>query len=233
MAAAVEVKSAAGAGNHVVVVAPKRWISMLPLSDTTGVLQRARETIKVEDLCDDPEVIGRDVVRPDGTTVKEMHPYETHVHVTVAYDVPELSWVLGEKLVPCSSFSVALENAGVFKVRDKVFDDGTKHSYDVLYMKVKTNPSLIVIHDLVIGETKTKDPHGEYKPHVTLAYLGVDRGDAYADKLRGVPLEMDVDSIVWARDGDRNAPVVIVPLQRASSSSRKRGRVGEPAVASE
>lgn len=112
-------------------------------------------------------------------------PVERDTHVTLFFGLPkqEPSAELKKALLDLGSFEVQLGELSKFECRDKVFEDGTKHSFDVAYIAV-VDPSgkLQKLHDLLGADFKAKDEHEKYTPHLTIAYLKPGQGQAVVER---------------------------------------------------
>jgi len=192
---------------------PTRYIALLPLTDVIGELKYIRSLIDEADLCDDIAVVGRKVEGKEGLVAQ---PCETHLHISLGYKLPPLTWPLGEKLKKIPGHVIKLDGFGLFKSVDKVFHDGTTHSYDCLYANVMDTEGKYIHHiqDMISKATGTECPYGEFKAHVTLAYLKSGTGDRVVKAIEAdlgakeqSGILMSIESISWAVDGDRTAPL--------------------------
>lgn len=178
-------------------------------------------SVNKADLCDDQDVT--------------LNPIETHPHCTIAYDVPPLSDSLRRKIEVMTTSKVggviaSADGALVFPVRQQPLkvlasEDGKKYSYDFLVVKLKASDAFVGLRHLILTETKTKDPfedrEGGSQPHSTVCILKSGEGQKYLhpehpfsralEAFRHTPLTFDV--LAWARDGDRTAPTIDIPLQ--------------------
>jgi len=125
------------------------------------IVDFATEKINPDHLLDDKDV------HPD--------PIERDTHITVFFKLPHknVSEELLEQAALLGPINFRLGGLGVFETRDKKFDDGSVHSFDVVYIKVNdTNEELKNLHAL-FGESfgvPASEEEYPYKPHLTVAY---------------------------------------------------------------
>jgi hypothetical protein len=187
------------------------WIALLRPTGLDSTLEALQGRIDEKDLCDDMEVVGRE--EPD-TKEKKLRPLETHPHITAAYNVPEITWKMGTQMRTRMPIPFQLSHVHVFEVRDKEFEDGTKHSFDVLVWKLAPSAELKDLHDYIVTTMGVVDPYPVYSPHLTLAYLKPGAGAKYKEVLADMSdianklPAMRFDAISWAKDGDRHAPTI-------------------------
>jgi 2'-5' RNA ligase len=115
-------------------------------------------------------------------------PIERDPHVTVFFKVPSRapSQRLKAQFARRNPFDLQFGEAKVFEIKDKRFDDGTLHSYDVVYIEVLDNErrQLTELHSLIGEDFETKSEHGEvYTPHVTVCYQKPGTGKETAEHI--------------------------------------------------
>lgn len=124
-------------------------------------------------------------------TVKE-DPIERDTHITVFFRL-ENKAPSAELIAACKKlgpFSVKLGDLKVFQQRDKVFDDGSKHSYDVVVIDV-VDPSgkMHLLHRLwgdaygISAEREAKTDY-VYHPHLTIAYQVAGTGEDTVERAK-------------------------------------------------
>jgi 2'-5' RNA ligase len=106
-------------------------------------------------------------------------PIERDSHITVFFGLEnkEPSQSLIEACERLGSIAISLDKFRVFEQRDKVFDDGSKHSFDVLVYDITDEyGKLAILHRLwgdaygISAEEEAKKDY-PYHPHLTVAYL--------------------------------------------------------------
>jgi 2'-5' RNA ligase len=118
-------------------------------------------------------------------------PIERDSHITVFFGLEnkEPSQDLIEACKRLGSITIKLDKLKVFEVRDKVFDDGSKHSFDVLVYDILDDyGKLPILHRLWgdaygISEEEEAKKDYPYHPHLTIAYLESGRGAPLASVL--------------------------------------------------
>jgi len=115
-------------------------------------------------------------------------PIERDSHVTVFFKTPdrEPSQHLREQCLAHGPFDLWLGDAHCFEIRDKMFDDGSKHSFDVVHIQVADAApdfKLKKLHDLFGADYKAKSEHETFEPHLTIAYVKPDTGKEVVEHL--------------------------------------------------
>lgn len=142
----------------------------MPLLDIGGISQQFKtiveQTVNPNDLLQD-----KDVVR---------NPIETHHHITLHMGLHQDKELYSKIAKETQPFEFTVKGFGCFSNLNKRFDDGSLHSYDIVWVGVQdTTGSLESLHKN-FGRTFNKTwSHPEFKPHLTLAYFEYGKGQQY------------------------------------------------------
>jgi len=136
-----------------------------------------------------------------------------------------LSAIADLKLGP--SIRITLGRRHVLEQRDRKFEDGKLHSYDVVVMDVLASDGspLRRLHEALLKVGEVIHPFDEYRPHVTLAYVRAGTGQYIVEAMNHAigtdttaPPSYAVDAIVFKRFRDRTTPPLV--LRFASENER-------------
>lgn len=153
---------------------------------------------------------------------------ERDSHITVIFKIEDRmpsEWLFNEcrKL---GVFSVELGDVHVFEQREKKFDDGSKHSYDVVVVDVQdTEGKMLKLHKLwaqEYGIDLNKEDY-PYKPHLTISYQVAGTGTKTAETAKGLGLfkgqKLEFSMIVVKEFRGSKIPKYFVSLVNPYSTS--------------
>jgi 2'-5' RNA ligase len=171
------------------------YLPMIDLDELTPKLNESiTDHIDKDDLLDDKDVTD--------------NPIETHHHITLhiglGFDDKKYTQV-SDRHEP---FTVTIGGLGKFSNKEKKFDDGTVHSYDVLWVDIKDQDGkLLALHEDFVDTFDKKYPQKEYKPHLTLAYLKHGKAQRYIDEWNdNIDIgQVNVVDFVVKKYGERDA----------------------------
>jgi 2'-5' RNA ligase len=144
------------------------YLPLIDLSFITSDIKKLADSIDKDDLLND-EIVTK-------------HPIESDHHITLHFGLPFDDKMYKKVASETSQFILTIRDFGSFTNKDKKFDDGTTHSYDILWVDVKDPGSdLSSLHEKLVEESGIK-PRNAFKPHVTVAYLKYGKAQKYIDE---------------------------------------------------
>lgn len=140
-----------------------KFMALLPVETKVTI------DIDPDDLCDDQAVTKK--------------PLEDEFHITLCMTIkdPIDPDYMSEVASVNPPFEIKIEKLNAFVNVDRKFDDGSVHSYDVLYMEVPVTEELLILQAAATKPSGAKWHWPEYKPHITIAYLKAGRAQKYID----------------------------------------------------
>jgi 2'-5' RNA ligase len=177
-----------------------------------GVINFANN-IDPDDLLRDDKVISRDNV------------IEFDQHITVKYGLPlylmdennQESQLFYNKLRDYfkKGIKINMKSISSFKNKDKKFDDGSLHSYDVLILPVESE-ELKIINKEISDTFNIPNTHGEFKGHLTIGYLEYEASDKYIELWKdnipddSMPKNIQINEFCLKISGDREIKPIII-----------------------
>ncbi len=209
-----------------------KWIAMLRSSEIDRVMSELVRHVDVADLCDDKDVT---------TNPIETHPHCTIAYGVPALDDSvrsKIETITRAEQISCSIEGLLVFPIRDKLIESKDASGSTAQcpkSYDFLVIKLKPSPTLDKLGRLILSETGTKDPHEDgdgnhHQLHATVCILKSEQGTKYLRSDHCITrciskaietyrtgetspvMPIVFDTLVWARDGDRSAPTIDLPL---------------------
>jgi len=172
------------------------YLVQIELPELKETMAKFAATIDKDDLLDDPDV-------NKGRTI------ETDTHITVHLGGKLYSEDFKNFFKSAKPFPVTIEGLGSFSNEDRKFDDGTLHSFDVLF--ANASGDLHTLNQIFVDETSVQNDF-EYSPHVTIAYLKYGKADKYIKANTMPATKIMVDALKFSKFQDRTSPAEIIHL---------------------
>ena len=156
-------------------------------------------------------------------------PLEDDFHVTLHIGIGQadaaITKILQDRIGP---FEIELKGLGFFTNAPRAFDDekgtkeeGTQHSWDVLYANIHC-AQLAAVHKLLAEHYKVQWHHKTFSPHLTIAFLKQGRAAKYVQEAnRLAPRTIKVNSILFRKYQERTAPQQTVLLWKSQDVIKK------------
>ena len=174
-------------------------MAYVPLGDSKSII-----AIDPDDLCDDIKV-----------TTK---PIEDEPHLTLAMTIPPNSdlTVLQNLCNWTPPVTISVKGLGCFSNQDKKFEDGSLHSYDVLYLEPEVGEHLLKLHTSIHNAYNIRWQFPSFVPHITLAYLKHGRAQKYIDAFANLSdkPQFECNSLVLRKYKVRDSSIIFGLGQR-------------------